>query len=283
MDDVVAGGVAGTIGVLVGVPFDTVKVRMQSMPTKFTSTWQTFRHTVKHEGVFSLFRGCLPPVSAQTIINALIFAGERSAMRFLEPDLKVNEHADPLNIFLAGSFGGFVQCFALVPTDLIKCKLQVDSLEGGKNKYGGVLDCIRQVIASDGPMGLFRGFGVTVLREVPSFGIYFSTYRFMKRLLANHSAEASSSSWGTLMAGGVAGSVTWFSIYPLDVIKSNVQTSSLPASTSTWGVAMALLRERGPLFFYRGLGVTIARAFPVNAVTFYFYELFTSWIHTIAE
>jgi hypothetical protein len=46
-------------------------------------------------------------------------------MRALEPNLKAGEMGQPINIFVAGAAGGLLSCLALVPSDVIKCNMQV--------------------------------------------------------------------------------------------------------------------------------------------------------------
>ena len=94
--------------------------------------------------------------------------------------------------------------------------------------------------------------------------------------------------------GGLAGEALWLSSYPLDVIKSKMQTDGLgfiPATTagpSTEGKAASLQdqclakqkyattraciartwQQEGVVGFWRGIGPTLARAMPVSAATF---------------
>jgi solute carrier family 25 (mitochondrial carnitine/acylcarnitine transporter), member 20/29 len=166
LEDIVAGGAAGALGVFIGVPFDTCKVRMQSMPSKFKTGFQTFRDTLKLEGVAAFYKGSSAPIAAQFVICAFAFAGESFGIKMLEPP---SSRAQPssLNAFLAGSFGGLVQCFALVPSDLVKCKMQVDSNSSLRQcEFSSVSDCIRKTVNSEGIAGLFRGMGISALREV---------------------------------------------------------------------------------------------------------------------
>jgi hypothetical protein len=84
----------------------------------------------------------------------------------------------------------------------------------------------------------------------------------------------------SFIGGGIAGSATWALVYPIDVVKSVIQTAPLNTpkeQLKSSYVTLKILKERGPVAFYRGLGVTVLRAFPVNAATFYFYELFQRW------
>lgn len=102
-----------------------------------------------------------------------------------------------------------------------------------------------------------------------------------------------------LLCGGLAGIITWASIFPLDVIKTRVQTQGIfggSASAATgeqtalldgtttrkqrplgaWEVAKLTYREGGLKPFFRGLTVCSVRAFIVNAVQWAMYE----WIMT---
>ena len=282
-----------------------------------------FVDCIRKEGFLSLYRGLAAPMFGQFLQGALIFAGESVALRYLEPDMKFQSEMSTetvMNVFLAGSFGGLLQCLVLVPADLIKCKLQVD-MANGKRAYGGNMDCINQVYRSEGIAGLYKGFGVTALREVPAFGVYFFVYRYTLALMSSTKSRStvatipavkdsaalqplslsssvlydtsavvddmfvSSASnarttppadtvdnegpgLSTLVAGGLAGCASWLLIYPVDVIKSHVQTGSSSASQ----VAVDLYRRHGVSVFTRGLGVTMLRAFPVNAAVFYALE-----------
>ena len=198
---------------------------------------------------------------------------------------------------------GAVQTFVLCPTDHIKCKLQV---QHDFSKYKGPFDVIRNIIRQRGFFGLFQGFNVSLYREVPSFGMYFFTYESLKELLQtklNASFEVSS-----FIAGGMSGVITWSMSYPIDLIKSLIQIKELPAIPSTSSTSSTSLSTRSIFrfhsshlymketsFFYtlssilknpdipsksnylfRGLGTTLLRAFPVNAVSFCSLSLFFS-------
>lgn len=189
------GGAAGSLGIFVGHPCDLIKIRLQMEPTRYPSAVSCLLDTVRQEGFLSLYRGLAAPMAAQFLQNALIFAGESVALRYLEPDMKFQSEMSSktvMHVFLAGSFGGLLQCAVLVPADLIKCKLQVD-LAHGKRTYSGNLDCIRQIYRSEGIGGFYKGLGVTALREVPAFGVYFFVYRYTLRMLSSTSTRCTAS------------------------------------------------------------------------------------------
>ena len=129
------------------------------------------------------------------------------------------------------------------------------------------------------------------------YGFYFWSYELCKRALHTTSEADTSRQVATkiLLAGGIAGVVTWASIFPLDVIKTRVQTQPFfPAATSRPTEQSALLQSRAPTkpagrktslqiarqayateglaVFFRGLGICSVRAFIVNAVQWAVYE-----------
>lgn len=60
--DFIAGSMGGFVAVMVGQPFDTVKVRIQTS-TKYKGPADCFRQIIKNEGPRTLFSGMLAPPS----------------------------------------------------------------------------------------------------------------------------------------------------------------------------------------------------------------------------
>lgn len=88
-----------------------------------------------------------------------------------------------------------------------------------------------KLVKAQGIGALFRGASVTAIRDTPSLGLYFASYEgFKERLMMARGSrgtsgggmglgEQASSFW----AGGLAGALSWFVIYPFDVVKSMQQ------------------------------------------------------------
>jgi solute carrier family 25 carnitine/acylcarnitine transporter 20/29 len=308
------GGLAGCIGIVAGQPLDMLKIRLQTEPGVHKSAYSCFTQIIRNEGFKSLYKGMSAPIFTQFFQNGLIFTGESIALSYLDPTVNFDDEnmsqRTVLNVFLAGSFGGFLQTFVLVPSDLVKVKMQVDhSSVGKKGLYSSSFDCLSKTYFREGIKGMYKGFGVTAIREVPAFGTYFFIYRYSLQSLnalfegsmfSQKSTIISNSSTNniispppssgkiksnpgllTLIAGGMAGSSSWIIVYPFDVIKSHIQ--STPAINSDGVIvkplsgiqtAKLLYRKYGYSVFTRGMGITVGRAFPVNALVFYFNEHF---------
>ncbi|CAN0247480.1 unnamed protein product, partial [Ectocarpus sp. 4 AP-2014] len=129
--------------------------------------------------------------------------------------------------FVGGSFAGLCQAVVIIPTDIIKIKLQIQvGAPGSSNlKYRGPVDCAMKIFKTQGVRGLFRGAPATAIRDTPSMGLYFASYEGVKERLENRwgFGEQASSFW----AGGLAGALSWFVIYPFDVVKSVQQVGAV--------------------------------------------------------
>lgn len=200
----------------------------------------------------------------------MLFAVYGSALRMFAKD---PESPTVKDIFLAGCISGSVNSLFSSPMELIKIRLQNQTNSRGETKsqiYQGPVDCIRKIVKKDGPRGLFKGLPTTALREIPSYGAYFAAYEVFCKMIPN--ADPNEPSFGLLMAGGMAGVVGWLSTYPVDVVKTRLQSIQEDQSPKYVNLRQGfriILKEEGHRVFFAGLTATALRAFPTNAATFY--------------
>ena len=77
-----------------------------------------------------------------------------------------------------------------------------------------------------------------------------------------------------LFAGGMAGYSFWIVSYQFDVLKSRMQTDSFDnPKYKNYRDCFLQTKAEGIGAFYRGFVPCMARAFPVNAVTFAVFEI----------
>lgn len=156
----------------------------------------------------------------------------------------------------AGCLGGLAQTLLICPMELVKTRAQLTQQN--------VMQCLRQTFRHEGGVrALYRGFGLTVVRDVPAFGIYFVSYELLLNSLRQRREE---NTVDVMLAGGTAGALSWLLVYPIDVVKSRLQ-ADLRYSSARECVRDSLIKE-GPKVFLRGCSPTLIRAFPTNAVTF---------------
>jgi len=71
---VLAGAVAGCVMTVVGHPFDTLKVRMQTASSSvYSSTWACAKQTVSAEGFLALYKGLQPALLTTCVTSGLRF------------------------------------------------------------------------------------------------------------------------------------------------------------------------------------------------------------------
>lgn len=262
LQDIIAGGLAGSAGIIVGHPFDTIKVRLQMGQAQTTTTAHCIR---------SLFRGIGAPVATAALVNATIFSSFGYTSRIWEEHYGASSQWKNV---AGGAVAGIVSSVWLCPSEHVKVRLQ-SCVAKDAPQYRNTLDATMRITQSHGIVGLYRGLVATMTRQVPSFGVYFGSYDYIKeRCSANF---GSNHDWlASIVAGGTAGSTSWAIVYPIDLIKSRIQNLPLNAprrDCSMWHVGRNVVHANGWRALYRGLGITVVRAFPVNGIIFCVYEL----------
>jgi solute carrier family 25 protein 44 len=61
-------------------------------------------------------------------------------------------------------------------------KLMVQGYSGHVNYTGG-LDVVEKIMKADGPRGLYRGFGLSVMTYAPSSAVWWASYGFSQRVI----------------------------------------------------------------------------------------------------
>lgn len=271
----VAGWISGAVGLVVGHPLDTVKVRLQTQAV-YRGIFDCVAKTYKHEGFRGFFKGMSFPVVSVAISNAVTFGSYTNALDYLTRSGHNNsdqsKQSSLTTVFVAGCFSGITQLFVSAPIDLVKVRLQNQTKSGG-NKYRGPIHCIAVILREDGVKGLFRGIWALALRDVPCLGLYFLPYELICRMLTEKGKQPGNTA--VLLAGGVAGVVTWACATPMDVVKARLQMCGGGGRMYS-GVLNCItvsVREEGMRVFFKGLLLNSVRAFPVNAVTFLSFEM----------
>ncbi|XP_074257803.1 solute carrier family 25 member 45 isoform X4 [Saimiri boliviensis] len=173
----------GAVGLVLGHPFDTVKVRLQTQTT-YRGIADCMVRIYRHESLLGFFKGMSFPVASIAVVNSVLFGVYSNALLLLTATSHQERRAQPpsyMHIFLAGCTGGFLQAYFLAPFDLIKVRLQNQTeprAQPGspRPRYQGPMHCAASIFQEEGPRGLFRGAWALTLRDTPTLGIYFITY-----------------------------------------------------------------------------------------------------------
>ncbi|XP_068453119.1 mitochondrial carnitine/acylcarnitine carrier protein [Clinocottus analis] len=283
----VAGGVAGACLLLTGHPLDTIKVRLQTQPKAscaqyviYRGTYDCFIKTVSKEGILGLYKGMGAPLAGVAPMMAISFFGFELGKQLQQTD--PDKPLTRLQVFLSGCLAGVFTTVIVAPGERVKCLLQVQASRGG-SRYAGPVDCAVRLYRQQGLQSLYRGTLLTLIRDVPSNGLYFLTYECLKSFLTPEGQSVSQlSTPRILLAGGVAGILNWTIALPPDVLKSNFQTAADGKYKGLVDVLRTLLREEGPKALYKGFNAVFLRAFPANAACFLGFEVALKGLNTLA-
>ncbi|KAJ3276522.1 Mitochondrial carrier protein ymc2 [Terramyces sp. JEL0728] len=267
-----AGSIGGVAQVLTGQPFDTVKVRLQTQSREnplYTGVADCVKKTVKNEGFLGLYKGTLTPLLGAGVCVAIQFSALESAKRFLGKDLSLGQ------LYLAGAFSGICNSVVSGPMEHVRTRLQVQTGGG----FSGPWDFIKKTSQQYGWSSIYKGQMITLLREFHGYGIYFMVYEYLiKKTMEKEGITRSQvSPIKQLTYGALSGYVLWIMIYPIDVVKSKLQTDSFDKNTAKYKSTMDCFRKtfavEGVAGFYRGFLACMLRAGPANGATFAAYEL----------
>lgn len=282
-----AGLLAGVSTVVVGHPFDTVKVKLQKHNTeangiKYKSGLHCTARILKTEGVKGLYRGATSSFIGMAFESSLIFGIYSQSKKALQGGVQ-SDKPQPSVIIPAAAFGGTIISFVLCPSELVKCRMQVqgtDSLVPTSSKYQSPLDCVAKTFKSDGVTGIFRGGFTTLLRESIGNAVFFCTYEHLRYYIHAKLKDSSRDPSNLVdigvgvVTGGLSGIACWSAVLPLDVAKTIIQTTQCKSSTrNPFRILKSIHTRAGLKGCYAGFGPTVVRAFPANAAAIVSWEL----------
>lgn len=269
---------------VLGQPFDIVKVRLQTSTSNLTALTAA-TSIYRNEGALAFYKGTLTPLIGIGACVSVQFGGFHFARRFFE-EQNVARHGAaaagaPLSYaqyYASGAFAGVANSVISGPIEHVRIRLQTQPHGAGK-LYNGPLDCVRKLVSGGGLFrGLYRGEAVTILREAQAYGVWFLAFEWMMNTDAkrNNVAREAIPAYKIAFYGGLAGEALWLASYPMDVVKSKMQTDGFGKEmryktmrdcfAQTW-------KAEGMGGFWRGLGPTLLRAMPVSAGTFAVVEM----------
>ncbi|KAG7319242.1 hypothetical protein KOW79_017716 [Hemibagrus wyckioides] len=215
----VAGGCAGMCVDLTLFPLDTIKTRLQSQ--------QGFHKAGGFRGIYA----GVPSAAVGSFPNAAAFFVTYESTKSVLSGCFSSRMA-PVTHMIAASLGEIVACLIRVPTEVVKQRVQASP---SLHTHHVLLATLRE----EGVRGLYRGFGSTVLREIPFSLVQFPLWEYLKALWRRRQGERLDS-WQAAVCGAVAGGVAAFVTTPLDVAKTRIMLAKAGTSTASGNIPLVL-------------------------------------------
>ena len=114
---------------------------------------------------------------------------------------------------------------------------------------------------------------LTFWRAAFGGAFYYGSYEISKQKLLKNGEKQQLNVLETMGCGIIAGIAFWGGIYPIDVCKSRLQAAGQGSNRKVFENLILDAKNNGLIqTFYSGVGVTVARAALVTAVSFVVYE-----------
>ncbi|KAI9638923.1 mitochondrial carrier domain-containing protein [Dioszegia hungarica] len=254
-----SGAISGIAVDFMFFPLDTIKTRVQST--------QGF---IKSGGLKGVYRGVGSVGMGSAPGASAFFLTYENLKEVFPRSIPLLRDSPSLNHMISASGAEFVSCLIRVPTEIVKSRTQTGAYGQGSSSIHSAMSTWK----FEGIRGFYRGFGITIGREIPFTSIQFPLYEFLKtqlsrRYLDGRRPSPAQAAVCGMIAGGFGGAVTT----PLDVVKTRVMLeakltlqTSMPDPTSSTPQPrirspsvlsfpprlMAILREEGASALFRG-------------------------------
>ena len=218
----IAGGISGLFQTIISHPLDTIKTYNQ-VNIQDKINFKKFKY----------FNGIVPSTLISITTTSITFGVNYTQAKYYKCE----------NHYGTGMIAGIVNTIFINPMENYKVMYQAQTYSKNRDINWDIRN-IRNNIKN-----MNKGFNVTLSREIIANSLYFGLYNDLKK----HTS--------IFNAGGIAGAASWLFTYPLDVIKSRVQSSDM--------TYIDAIKKKN---LWSGLSYCLLRAYIGNAVGFTVYE-----------
>ena len=153
---------------------------------------------------------------------------------------------------LAASAGEVAACAARVPTEVVKQRAQALQYNSSMAALKAILQQRQQIGFTGVWREMYRGWNVTIMREVPFTIIQFPLWEGMKEWRRRTKGRSEIGAVESAVFGSVAGAIAAGVTTPLDVLKTRIMLSK--DRQKTMKLLVQIVEESGPRAFFAGVG-----------------------------
>ena len=180
---ILAGITTGGAAVLCAQPTDVVKVRLQAQgakgPRRYYGCLHAYRTIAAQEGVRGLWKGTLPNITRNAIVNATELVSYDLIKEALIGHLIMS---DNMPCHFVSAFGaGFCTTVIASPVDVVKTRF----MNSGSGVYKGAMHCATSMFREGGVQAFYKGFMPSFMRLGSWNIVMFVTYEQLKRVMTH--------------------------------------------------------------------------------------------------
>lgn len=304
----VAGGVAGTTGVILTSPLDVVQTRLQSSLLKLSSTnvsapsvataaggagvvsngsvgstrfgllvFSYMRHVVKTEGFFGLYKGLVPNLMGIAPSRAIYFAVYSKSKSFLTTTHLSNSSWTHMLSALSASWSVST---LTNPIWFIKTRMQLDTSTTGQQRK--IVDVVKEVFRNEGARGFYRGLCASYVGASETM-IYFVLYEKMKQTMGATHENEKLSPLGYITSAFFSKCTATISVYPHEVARTRLRQESVKEAKDKlykgfMQTIQKVYKDEGWSGLYGGMGAHLMRQVPNTVIMFFTYESIVNFL-----
>ncbi|KAL4949657.1 mitochondrial carrier domain-containing protein [Aspergillus filifer] len=200
---------AATAGVVTGTatnPIWLVKTRLQldraqtnsdgtMRPPQYRNSYDCVKQVIRTEGVKGLYRGLM--ASYLGVIETTLHLASYERIKVMvahhyERKGKTQDSEVAQGLIMSGAAGvsKLIAVLIAYPHEVLRTRLRQAPMANGRQKYTGVVQCLRLMVKEEGFAALYGGLTAHMIRTVPSAAITLGTYELVLKLLSGSSTSS---------------------------------------------------------------------------------------------
>jgi solute carrier family 25 (adenine nucleotide translocator) protein 4/5/6/31 len=270
--DFLAGGISAAVSKTAVAPIERVKLLLQvqaaskqiTAETQYKGIVDCLIRIPKEQGFISFWRGNLANVIRYFPTQALNFAFKDVYKQMFLGGVDKNTQFWRYfagNLASGGAAGATSLCF-VYPLDYARTRLGADVGKGkAERQYSGLFDCIKKTVKTDGVIGLYRGFFVSVQGIIIYRASYFGFFDTAKGMLPDPKNTPFLISFAIAQ---IVTTVSGITSYPFDTVRRRMMMQSGRAKAdimykNTLDCWVKIGKNEGPKAFFKGAFSNILR------------------------
>jgi len=262
--DLASGGTAAAISKTAVAPIERVKLLLQvqdaqktiAVDQRYKGIIDVLTRVPKEQGFMALWRGNLANVIRYFPTQALNFAFKDTYKRVFMDGVDKNKQFVKfflMNLASGGAAGATSLCF-VYPLDFARTRLAADVGKGNTREFKGLADCLLKIFKSDGPIGLYRGFFVSVQGIIIYRAAYFGLFDTAKSIATGGGKEKLNffATWGIAQVVTVGSGIL---SYPWDTVRRRMMMQSGRKEImykNTFDCAVQIVKKEGMSAMFKG-------------------------------
>jgi len=273
--DFLIGGTSASIAKTCTAPIERVKLVIQTQDAnpkiisgevkRYNGIANCFSRIYSEQGMGAFWRGNMTNIMRYFPTQAFNFAF-KDTLKVMFP--KYNPNTEFWAFFAtnmaSGGLAGAGSLCIVYPLDYARTRLASD-VGSGKRDFAGLGDCLKKTAAGPkGVLGLYNGFGVSVIGIIPYRGTYFGIFDTLKSKNPYAKDLGVYGFASKFAVAQTAAIVAGFASYPFDTVRRRLQMQSeKPKEEWLYKGSMdcftKIMKNEGMGSMFKGAGANVLR------------------------